>query len=422
MKLALGATTVVCLLLLAGSTLAGGGGTRTKVESKTSGGAIASSESNVSEVSPNGRYLTFSSSAANLPGTDAGNITQVFLRDRRTDNVRLISRTTAGDPADDTSEDSSVSANGRRIVFESEAGNLPSGVAGADQVYVRDLDTGRTKLVSKTSGGDPANDESFDAAISARGRFVIFESLATNLPGGSLDTQVYVHDLKRGKTKLVSRASGGATADNTSGDGSISANGRIVTFESSADNLPGALGTGDFQAYARDLKRGRTKLVSKTTAGTPADSDSHDALLSDNGRYVGFNSDSSNLPGANPGFDQAYLHDRKTGRTKLVSRTSAGDPATGGFSQNPYPINSGRVVVFESDATNLPGDFTQIYLRNLKRGTTKLISRNNAGEPAADGADTPRNRMLADNTAFFDAAGDNMPGVDNQAFSRGPLR
>jgi Tol biopolymer transport system component len=422
MKRALAATGT-CLLLFAATTFAGGE-PRTTVESKTSSGAIASGSSDLGDVSPNGRYATFWSSAANLPGTAGGTIDQVFLRDRQTGKVKLISKTTAGAPADDTSEDSSVSANGKRVVFESAAGNLPGGVAGDDQVYVRDLKTGRTKRVSKTSAGAPADNESFDASISANGRFVVFESDAANLPGALAgETQAYVHDLKRGKTRLLSRTSAGAPGDATSGDAAISANGRVAAFESEADNLPGALGTGEFQVYVRLLKKGKTRLVSKSSSGVPANSDSFDPLISDNGRHVGFTSDADNLPGSDGSFEQAFLHDRKAKKTALVSRTSAGDPATGD-SGNGYPSNDGRYVVFESDAGNLPGDFTQIYLRDRKRDRTKLISQSNAGEAASDGADTPRNRVLAarSSIAFFDASGDNLPGLDNQVFSRKPVR
>jgi Tol biopolymer transport system component len=427
MKLALGAMTVACLMLFAASTLAGGG-PRTKVESRTSSGDVTSAESDLGSVTPNGRYVAFNSDADNLPGTDGGNTEQVFLRDRKTGKVTLVSRANNGDPGDDTSEDASVSANGRRIVFESEASNLPGGVVDIDQVYVRDLKTDRTKLVSKTSGGTPADDESFDGAISANGKIAVFESHGDNLPGAlaSDELQVYVHDIKRGKTKLASRTSAGAPADQDSQNSGISASGRIVIFESQADNLPGAHGNGDYQAYRRDLKTGRTKLVSKTSAGIPADGDSFDVQISDSGRHVAFTSYAENLPGAVSGFSQVYLHNRKTGKTKLVSRTSGGDPADGGYSQNGYPSIDGRFVAFESDATNLPeaNGFTQIYLRDMKRGRTTLISQNNAGEPALEGGDTPSNRVLAKEASivFFDASGDNLPGVDDQVYSRGPLR
>jgi Tol biopolymer transport system component len=422
MRIAVATTTLVGVLLLAGSTLAGGG-TKTKVESKASNGAIASGDSQLGEVSPNGRYMTFSSTAPNLPGTAGGTIEQVFLRDRKTGKVKLVSKTTPGVAADDTSEDSSVSANGRRVVFESEASNLPGGALGDDQVYVRDLKTKRTKLVSRTSDGVPANSESFDGSIAAGGRFVVFESEATNLPGGLTgDQQVYLHDLKRGRTQRLARTSAGDPTNGTDDNASISAKGRTAVFESNADNLPGT-GLGTYQVFVRDLVKGKTRLVSKTSAGVTGDGDSFDPLLSDNGRFVGFGSAAENLPGGGTIFWHAYLHDRKTGKTTLVSRTSSGDPASNGDSLNPYPSNNGRFVVFESEADNLPGGDFQVYLRDHKRGKTTLISRNNGGEAADEFGDIPRNRVLVanDRLAFFDAAGTNMPGLDNQVFSRGPL-
>jgi Tol biopolymer transport system component len=422
MRLAVATTTLLGVLALAGATLAGGGA-KTKVEIKTRNGNAVTGNSDLGEVSPNGRWLAFDSSAAEFPSTAGGTNGQVFLRDRKTGKVKLISQTTGGDPANDTSEDASVSANGRKVVFESEATNLPDGVLG-DDIYVRDLKTKRTKLVSRASNGVAADAPSFDPSISANGRFVVFDSEATNLQGGlgTADQQSYIHDLKRGTTTRLSRTSSGAPTTGESDNPFISANGRIAVFESNGDNLPGtALGT--YQVFTRDLKKGKTRLVSKTSAGTFGDGDSFDALMSDNGRFVTFSSAADNFPGGGTVFWHAYLHDRKTGKTKLVSRTSSGDPAADGDNVTPYPSNDGRFVVFESDAGNLAGNDFQVYLRDMKRGRTTLISRNNAGEPADDFGDIPRNRVFVAKSglAFFDATGTNMPGLDSQVFSLGPL-
>ena len=200
--------------------------------------------------------------------------------------------------------------------------------------------------------------------ISARGRHIGFESNATNLGGDNAYTDTFVHDRKSGRTRLISRNSAGEPA--TGGDsygGWLSASGRYVGFESGATNLPGDASL--FDVYIRDLKTGKTRLVSKTSDGSPATGGgSSHAQLSASGRYVAFFSGATNLPG-DDGWRDVYVRDLKTGKTKLMSKTSGGQPATGGDSFRPALAASGRVVAFPSEATNLPGaaGFMQIYAR-----------------------------------------------------------
>ncbi len=130
------------------------------------------------------------------------------------------------------------------------------------------------------------------------------------------------------KTKLVSRASNGDPAANGySYPGGITPNGRWVPFESDADNLPGA--TGDYQVYVRDRKTGSTKLVSKSNSGDPGDDDSYDASISDDGRFIAFESYASNLPGSlGPTYLQAYVRDLKNGHHEVgqqAGRRRSGD-------------------------------------------------------------------------------------------------
>ena len=235
--------------------------------------------------------------------------------------------------------------------------NLPGSLGPTYyQAYVRDLKTNKTELVSRLSGGDPASGGySEDASISADGRKVAFESDATNLPGANgTDYQVYLRNRDTGKTSLVSKTNGGTPSDADSDDPAITPNGRMVAFESDSSNLPGGLG-GDSQAYIRNLKENKTILVSRNSAGDPGDDTSGDVSPSGNGRFVAFESYASNLPGSlGPTYEQVYLRDRKTGKTTLISKTSGGDPATGGYSENASVSADGRFVQFESEATNLP--------------------------------------------------------------------
>jgi hypothetical protein len=428
----LGVGVLVCVVAFAAVALAGGGGPKTKLVSRSNGGDPASGgSSSPGAITPNARWVAFDSDADNLPGAST-TYNQVYVRDRETGKTKLVSKSNNGDPADGGgSYDPSITDNGRFVGFESSATNLPGSAPPYDQVYVRDLRTGKTKLISQTTGGDPAaGGYSDDASLSANGRLVAFESESTNLPGSiSPEDQTYVRDLKAGTTKLVSKTTGGTPADSESEDPAISPNGAIVGFESDASNLPGGSGTYR-QSYVRDLGGGKTLLVSRNTAGSPANDDSENVTVSGNGRFVGFYSYATNFPGSiGPTYAQVYLLDRKHHKTTLISRTTGGDPGTGGSSLNPSISANGRFLEFQSEATNLPGAGTptEVYLRDRKAEKTKLVSRSNSGNPADDLSFVRKNsRLISVDPRFatFASYATNLPGsigpTYNQAYVRGP--
>jgi WD40-like Beta Propeller Repeat len=412
----------------------GAGGPQTKLVSRNSAGDPAANGSSFpGGITPNAQWVAFSSEADNLPGASSG-VSQVYLRDRQTGKTKLVSRSNNGDPGDDGSYDPTLSDDGRFVAFESLATNLPGSLGPTYyQVYVRDLKNGTTKLLSRLSGGDPASGgSSTDPSIAGNGRLVAFESYATNLPGDiSPDDQVYLRDRKSGKTKLVSKTTGGTPADGDSEDPAVSPNGRIVGFESEATNLPGGLGSGDDQVYVRNLAGGRTLLVSRTSGGSPGDDESDNVSISRNGRFVEFESQATNLPGSlGPTYTQVYLRDRKQDKTTLISKTSGGDPATGGYSDYGSTSANGRFVEFESSATNLPGEISpdyQVYLRDRETGKTKLVSRSNNGDPGDETSYMRRNNNLLSRDPMFAAFysyATNLPGsigpTYSQAYIRGP--
>ncbi|HWC32686.1 MAG TPA: hypothetical protein VG709_06105, partial [Actinomycetota bacterium] len=311
----------------------------TDLVSKTSGGEPANSWSSVGSISADGRFVAFESDATNLPGNDSWD---VYVHDRRTGATELVSKTSGGEPANGWSFSPSISASGRFVAFDSDATNLPGGADDAVlDVYVHDRWTGTTELVSRTSGGDPANGGSGAPSISASGRFVAFASDARNLPGDDLFTEIYLHDRRTGRTRLVSKTSAGDPMFGDSLNSSLSASGRFVAFES-AFNF----------AYVHDWRTGTTKLVSRTSDGDRVNG-SFPSISAD-GRFVAFASDARKLPG-NDGVSDVYVRDRRTRTTSLVSRTSRGEPANAD-SYLPFISADGRFVAFESDATNLPGN------------------------------------------------------------------
>jgi Tol biopolymer transport system component len=149
--------------------------------------------------------------------------------------------------------------------------------------------------VGKTSGGEFLDGGSIGTlgSLSADGRYVVFESDATNLPGRDDVADVYRHDVQTGITRLISRTTAGAPADSDSDTASISANGRFVAFESNADNLGGAPGFKD--VFLSDVQTGVTRLISRSTAGAKGNGDSFYASVSGDGRFVAFTSRSDNF-------------------------------------------------------------------------------------------------------------------------------
>ena len=250
----------------------------------------------------------------------------------------------------------SISADGRFVAFESDASDLVRhDTLGFQDVFVHDRETGKTTRVSISSGGSQANGDSDDPSISASGRFVAFESDATNLVAG--DTlgfrDVFVHDRKTGKTSRVSVRSGGTEGDGPSGHPAISATGRLVAFESDASNLVAGDTLGFRDVFVRDRRSGITRRVSLRSDGAEGEGESRGAAISREGRYVAFVSDAPNLvPQDTKGFADVFVHDRSTGQTTRESVRSNGAEADGDSSGTAIS-DDGRFVAFGSFATNL---------------------------------------------------------------------
>jgi hypothetical protein len=348
---------------------------RNHLVSVRSNGGAANGSSADAQISGNGRYVCFQSDAPNLSNGDSDLYRDVFVHDRRTGQTRVVSIASNGDEAEQGSEDCSISDSGRYVAFQSQSDNFFPG-SGDDaymNVFVHDLETGRTRLMSKTSGGDPGDDYSESASISGNGMRVAFESGADNLASGNTIIGIFVHDRRTGSTRLVSRATNGDPADDESYDPAMS-DARFVAFESYAHNLSAADDNNDLDVYVRDLETGKTRLASKRSDGTVADGFSTNPGLSGNGRFVVFRSDAANLSDRDDDTygNDIFVHDRKTRRTRLVSIRTDGDPADG-ESNNPEASGhrtvseTGAWVVFDSDADNLSNrdhdDYTDVFVR-----------------------------------------------------------
>jgi Tol biopolymer transport system component len=273
-----------------------------------------------------------------------------------TPTVKRVNVSSAGAEANGFSFNPSVSADGRFVAFDSEASSLVAGdLNGASDVFVHDRRTGRTRRVSVRSTGAEGNDESFSPSVSADGRFVAFDSDASTLVAGDLNGagDVFVHDRRTGRTTRVSLNSAGAGGNGESINPSISAGGRFVAFQSSASNLVAGDDNGFSDVFVRDRRTGRTRRMSLRSSGAEGNNGSVDPSVSADGRFVAFQSLASNLVAGDANdVGDVFVRDRRMGRTSRVSVSSAGAEGDNG-SVDPSISADGRLVAFVSDASNL---------------------------------------------------------------------
>ena len=343
------------------------------------------------QVGPDGRFVVFDTSAVAVVADDAnGSVRDVVLLDAATGERRLVSVPNAGGAADGPSSDGAPSANGTRVAFTSAAGNLVAGdTNGVTDVFVRDR-TGATAMASVTPDGRPGNRPSSNADLSANGRFLVFESEASDLVIGDSNGQrdVFLRDLEAGITIRASVDDLGRQATGPSSNPAISADGLVVAFESSARNLVADDTNRTADIFVRDLRADLTERVSIDSDGGQQDRSVTKPFrmvpdLDAHGWRVVFDSEATNLaPGDVNARADVFLHDRRTRRTRIVSANSANVQGNND-SVSPAITPSGRYLTFQSYASNLaPRDSTgpDIFVRDLELRATTQVS------VAADGA------------------------------------
>jgi Tol biopolymer transport system component len=281
-----------------------------------------------------------------------------------------VSVSSAGAQAIFDSFSPSISADGDHVAFQSNAWNLVADdTADFADVFVRDRSAGRTQLVSVTSAGAPGNGSSYEPSISGDGNVVAFVSDASNLPGNDTNglPDVYVRVRSAGKTRRVSVSSAGAQGNDWSRDAAVSEDGRFVAFMSQATNVVGGDSNGVPDVFVRDRLLGKTRRVSVSSAEAQGNRGSAAPAISADGRYIAFYSRATNLVGRDTnGSEDVFVRDRSAGKTRRASVRFDGAQAHG-RSLYPEIAGSGRFVAFISGATNLvTGDtngFLDVFLR-----------------------------------------------------------
>jgi Tol biopolymer transport system component len=334
----------------------------------------------VPAISADGRFVAFASFASNLVPGDTNVSTDVFVRDRVAQVTRRVSVGPGGQQSDSFGGDPAISAHGRFVAFISNASNLVAGDTNdAADLFVRDRVAQVTRRVSVGPGGQQANDGSLDPSISARGRFVAFASLASNLvPGDTNRLEVFVRDRKLQVTRRVSVGPGGQQANGLSFEPTISADGRFVAFQSIASNLVAGDTNNNFDVFVRDRVAQLTRRVSVGPGGQQASGGSAEPAISAHGRFVAFRSNASNLvAGDTNGVDDVFVRDRGGQLTARVSVGPGGQQANR-VSYLPAISAHGRFVAFQSAATNLvagdTNDSLDVFVRDRMAQLTQRVS------------------------------------------------
>jgi Tol biopolymer transport system component len=340
-------------------------------------------------ISAHGRFVAFTSSASNLVPRDTNNDRDVFVRDRMAQVTRRVSVGPGGQQTNGESFEAAISADGRFVAFRSGATNLVAGdTNGIPDVFVRDRKLQVTRRISVGPGGQQSNGRSFQPAISAHGRFVAFGSVASNLVAGDTnDTyDVFVRDRMLQLTRRVSVGPGGQQADGNSLHSAISADGRFVAFESYASNLVAGDTNNTWDVFVRDRKAQLTRRVSVGPGGQQANNVGLSSAISAHGRFVAFRSFASNLvAGDTNNTDDVFVRDRKAQMNRRVSVGPGGHQANNG-SADPAISAHGRFVTFVSFATNLvTGDtngIDDVFVRDRKAHVTRRVSVGPGGHQA----------------------------------------
>jgi len=308
------------------------------------------------------------------------------------DGVDLVSLTDDGLQGDNDSwGPTAISADGRYVMFQSWSGNLVPGDPSGNHFYVRDLIAGTTDCVSVDSDeqlGHPGGSNNWPIDLSSDGRFAVYACAAPDLVPNDTNNKndVFLRDRLLGITQRVSLANDGSEGDGDSLGGSVSDDGRYVAFTSSATNLAADDTNGQHDVFLYDRQLGQLRLVSANPSGVPAGGASRYPVVSGDGRYVVFQSDANDLVSDDGPWTDVFLYDVQAGTLEVAGLDASGAVPLG---QNYWPSISadGRFLAFQSNAAIFPGDTngkSDVFLRDRQTGEVWWASQAHDGSAAND--------------------------------------
>ncbi len=381
--------------------------TITKITNADGGGQTDASSVIGLTIGGDGRYIVFNSSATNLisGGTDGTN--HVYVFDDNTDTITLVSKSNADVPGNASSLYPNISSDGRYITFYSEADNLVSGDTNTtSDVFVYDQTLDSIERVSVDGSENEADGSSVFPEISSDGRYVTFQSDATNLVVGDDNsfTDVFVRDRTAGTTERVSVSSAGAQSDEFSGLPTISGDGDKVVFYSLSSNFVDDEANAKYDIFLYDRSSDEVTRINLSSDGQEADDNSYNPRITSDGRFIAYSSDATNLiDGDTNGGGDLFLYDTYAGTTRRINEPADGtEPDTQPGDQTPSTLSeNGQYVVYRSGATNLVAGDT-----NNERDVFVAELTDEDGISAAEEKAGPNNGDI-DEDVFIDSVEDN---------------
>ncbi|MGE3173794.1 MAG: TolB family protein [Planctomycetota bacterium] len=353
----------------------------------------ANDDSSEPRISGTGRWVVYASKANNLSPFDPNHGSDIYLADRLLQTTTLVSTNHLGIAGTGESFRPSISDDGRYVAFQSLATNLiPGGVQnqGYSQVYVKDVLTGAVVLASHTPLGAAGNRDSWLARISRSGQFVVFESNARDLLPGDTNnhTDIYTFDRTTGNVWRSSLGPGGVEPNGDCRFPDIDEFGQTVCYESFATNLvPGTVG---LQVFVTDVIGSYTECPNRTAAGALGNDSSLEITVAGRGRYVAFCTRADDVvPGDTSHLEDIAVRDRVTGITWRGSVAADGG-SPNGWCQWPALSDDGRFTAYVSPAPNLlPGKVFAIWdvvRADLHAPAVASVAFGGAGCPSSNGA------------------------------------
>jgi hypothetical protein len=349
-------------------------------------GAVSAGGGFAPSISADGRFVAFASAGSDLVDGDTNGLVDVFLRDMNSGTTAMVSASQTGAPADlgalanNVASKREISDDGRYVAFTSSANNLvPTPNNGKSQVYVKDMATGLVTRASVDGSNAAGNDASSAPSLSGNGRVVAFLSLAANLSplSTSHTTQVFVRDLDAGATTIDSvTTAGAAMLAWPASSPALSFDGHYLVFETRAQLESRDRDIGTWDVFLRDRALHTTVLAS-LSPNAASGADSRAPSISADGRWVGFQSlDNMLVSGDANGMMDVFVYDRSTEAVTLVSVNDAGQQANAP-STSASVSSDGRLVVLQTTASNLVTSPTstgaQLYVRDLRTNEAPVV-------------------------------------------------
>ncbi len=342
--------------------------------------------------SGDGRFVAFESAGPNLVAGDTNGATDIFVRDRVTGQTTRVSVSSAGGQGNGNSLDPDITPDGRFVVFTSAATNLVANdTNGVVDVFCHDRLTATTTRVSVGSGGGQITASALKPAISADGRYVVFESGDNNITPGDwcLNSDIFCHDRQTNTTALVSKSLIAFQNFNGRRNPDISDDGQFVVFDSAADELVVTDTNGWNDVFVWSRATDTISLVSVDAAGNQGNNQSLEPSISADGRFVAFTTYASNFLVGDTSTPDIFVRDRLLGQLAWCTASS-----TGGFSDQggmqPSISADGRFVAFWGSATNLVAGDTNnafdVFVRDLALATTVRASVGTTGTQGNQGS------------------------------------